>query len=135
MEYMVQLKDIHKSYGKNEILKGINMNIKKGEIVVILGPSGSGKTTLLRCINFLERADWFLLAQFLLMMLSCAALSSKETTWLKSFVASSTCLFSTANKNFFLAVAISDFIDLLIAFFVAVTKTLFFADLMFCIVF
>lgn len=57
MEYMVQLKDIHKSYGKNEILKGINMNIKKGEIVVILGPSGSGKTTLLRCINFLERAD------------------------------------------------------------------------------
>lgn len=57
MEYMVQLKDIHKSYGNNEILKGINMNIQKGEIVVILGPSGSGKTTLLRCINFLEKAN------------------------------------------------------------------------------
>lgn len=57
MEYMVQLSDIHKSFGSNQILKGINMNIKKGEIVVILGPSGSGKTTLLRCINFLERAD------------------------------------------------------------------------------
>lgn len=57
MEYMVELKNIHKSFGKNEILKGIDMNIKKGEIVVILGPSGSGKTTLLRCINFLERAD------------------------------------------------------------------------------
>lgn len=57
MQTMVELKDIHKSFGKNEILKGINMKIKKGEIVVILGPSGSGKTTLLRCINFLERAD------------------------------------------------------------------------------
>lgn len=57
MEYMVQLNNIHKSFGKNEILKGINMNIKKGEIVAILGPSGSGKTTLLRCINFLEKAD------------------------------------------------------------------------------
>lgn len=57
MNYMVQLNNIHKSFGKSEILKGINMNVKKGEIVVILGPSGSGKTTLLRCINFLERAD------------------------------------------------------------------------------
>lgn len=57
MEYMVQISDIHKSFGKNQILKGINMDIKKGEIVVILGPSGSGKTTLLRCINFLEKAD------------------------------------------------------------------------------
>lgn len=57
MEYMVELKNIHKSFGSNEILKGIDMNIKKGEIVVILGPSGSGKTTLLRCINFLDKAD------------------------------------------------------------------------------
>lgn len=57
MEYMVELNNIHKSFGKNEILKGIDMKVKKGEIVVILGPSGSGKTTLLRCINFLEKAD------------------------------------------------------------------------------
>lgn len=57
MDYMIRLDNIHKSFGKNEILKGINMDIKKGEIVVILGPSGSGKTTLLRCINFLEKAD------------------------------------------------------------------------------
>lgn len=57
MEYMVQLENIHKSFGKNQILKGVNMNIRKGEVVVILGPSGSGKTTLLRTINFLDSAD------------------------------------------------------------------------------
>ncbi|MDF2677799.1 MAG: hypothetical protein K0Q97_2126 [Bacillota bacterium] len=57
MEYMVQLENIHKSFGKNQILKGVNMNIRKGEVVVILGPSGSGKTTLLRTINFLDSAN------------------------------------------------------------------------------
>lgn len=54
---MLEIRDIHKSFGKNEILKGVNLKINKGDVVVILGPSGSGKTTLLRCINFLERAD------------------------------------------------------------------------------
>ncbi len=54
---MIILKDIHKSFHKNEVLKGVSLEIRKGEVVVILGPSGSGKTTLLRCINFLERAD------------------------------------------------------------------------------
>lgn len=54
---MVELKNIHKSFGDNHILKGINMSVDKGEVVVILGPSGSGKTTLLRTINFLESAD------------------------------------------------------------------------------
>ena len=54
---MIQLKGIRKSFGKNEVLKGVDLNVKKGEVVVILGPSGSGKTTLLRCINFLEAAD------------------------------------------------------------------------------
>jgi L-cystine transport system ATP-binding protein len=57
MEYMVQLENIHKSFGKNQILKGVNLNIEKGEVVVILGPSGSGKTTLLRTVNFLDSAD------------------------------------------------------------------------------
>jgi L-cystine transport system ATP-binding protein len=57
MEYMVQLENIHKSFGNNKILKGVNLNIEKGEIVVILGPSGSGKTTLLRTINFLDCAN------------------------------------------------------------------------------
>jgi L-cystine transport system ATP-binding protein len=54
---MIEIKDISKSFGKNAILKGMNVTIEKGEVVVILGPSGSGKSTFLRCINFLERAD------------------------------------------------------------------------------
>lgn len=54
---MLEIQNIHKSFGKNEILKGVNLKIDKGDVVVILGPSGSGKTTLLRCINFLEKAD------------------------------------------------------------------------------
>ena len=57
MAEMVELKNIHKSFGGNHILKGVNMSIGKGEVVVILGPSGSGKTTLLRTINFLDAAD------------------------------------------------------------------------------
>ncbi|WP_462410787.1 amino acid ABC transporter ATP-binding protein [Neobacillus sp. Marseille-QA0830] len=54
---MLEINNIHKSFGNNEILKGVHLKIDKGDVVVILGPSGSGKTTLLRCINFLERAD------------------------------------------------------------------------------
>lgn len=54
---MIELKGVHKSFGNNEVLKGINLKVNKGEVVVVLGPSGSGKTTLLRCINFLESAD------------------------------------------------------------------------------
>ena len=54
---MLEIKNIHKSFGNNEILKGVDLAIDKGDVVVILGPSGSGKTTLLRCINFLENAD------------------------------------------------------------------------------
>lgn len=54
---MIKISNIHKSFGKNEILKGVDINIEQGEVTVIIGPSGSGKTTLLRCISFLERAD------------------------------------------------------------------------------
>jgi L-cystine transport system ATP-binding protein len=54
---VIELRNIHKSFGKLHVLKGVDLTIAKGEVVVILGPSGSGKTTLLRCINFLEHAD------------------------------------------------------------------------------
>ncbi|REK76974.1 amino acid ABC transporter ATP-binding protein [Paenibacillus paeoniae] len=52
---MIQLKQIKKSFGRHQVLKGIDLQVEKGQVVAILGPSGSGKTTLLRCINFLER--------------------------------------------------------------------------------
>ena len=54
---MIKIKSIKKKFGKNEVLKCIDLDIKKGEIVVILGPSGSGKSTLLRCINLLENPN------------------------------------------------------------------------------
>ena len=54
---MIQVKEVKKAFGKNEILKGVSLKVEKGDVVVLLGPSGSGKTTLLRCINFLEKAD------------------------------------------------------------------------------
>jgi len=54
---MIKLNDIWKAFHNNQVLKGINLEVQKGEVVVLLGPSGSGKSTLLRCINYLERAD------------------------------------------------------------------------------
>ncbi|PYE48298.1 amino acid ABC transporter ATP-binding protein [Paenibacillus barcinonensis] len=54
---MITLSNIHKSFGPQEVLKGIDLTVDQGDVVAILGPSGSGKTTLLRCVNFLERAD------------------------------------------------------------------------------
>ncbi|MBP3460231.1 MAG: amino acid ABC transporter ATP-binding protein [Lachnospiraceae bacterium] len=54
---VISVKDLYMSFGDLEVLKGVSMDIKKGEVVAILGPSGSGKTTFLRCINFLERAQ------------------------------------------------------------------------------
>ncbi|HIR91016.1 MAG TPA: amino acid ABC transporter ATP-binding protein [Candidatus Limicola stercorigallinarum] len=52
---MLSVHDLHKSFGDNEVLKGISFDVHKGEVVVILGPSGSGKSTILRCLNLLEK--------------------------------------------------------------------------------
>lgn len=54
---MLEIKNIKKSFGTLEVLKGVSFTVEKGDVVAILGSSGSGKTTLLRCINFLETAD------------------------------------------------------------------------------
>ncbi|MEY8291814.1 amino acid ABC transporter ATP-binding protein [Carnobacteriaceae bacterium 52-44] len=51
---MLKINNLEKSYGENEVLKGISTEIKKGEVVAIIGPSGSGKSTLLRCMNLME---------------------------------------------------------------------------------
>ena len=52
---MIEFRDVHKSFGNLEVLKGINLNIEKGQVVTLIGPSGSGKSTILRCINLLEK--------------------------------------------------------------------------------
>ena len=51
---MIYVNNLYKSFGKNEVLKGIDEHIAKGEVVVVIGPSGSGKSTFLRCLNLLE---------------------------------------------------------------------------------
>ncbi|MBP1970529.1 polar amino acid transport system ATP-binding protein/glutamine transport system ATP-binding protein [Virgibacillus natechei] len=51
---MIKVQDLHKSFGKNEVLKGINCQIEPSEVVCVIGPSGSGKSTFLRCLNMLE---------------------------------------------------------------------------------
>ena len=51
---MVKVKDAHKHFGQLHVLKGVNLEVARGEVVVIIGPSGSGKSTLLRCLNYLE---------------------------------------------------------------------------------
>lgn len=55
---ILEIRDLTKSFGKTEVLKGVSFSMEEGEVVSIIGASGSGKTTLLRCINFLERADF-----------------------------------------------------------------------------
>jgi len=57
MESIIQIENVHKNFGNVHALRGVSLNIEKGEVVVIIGPSGSGKSTLLRCINRLEEFD------------------------------------------------------------------------------
>ena len=54
---MLSAVNIHKKFGRLEVLKGVDLSVNKGDVVAIIGPSGSGKSTLLRCINLLEEAD------------------------------------------------------------------------------
>lgn len=56
-DYMLEVEDIHKSFGKLEVLKGVSFKIKESEVFSLIGASGSGKTTLLRCTNYLEKPD------------------------------------------------------------------------------
>ncbi|MDO4903186.1 MAG: amino acid ABC transporter ATP-binding protein [Limosilactobacillus sp.] len=56
-QYKVQVKDLHKSYGTNEVLSGVDLNVKPKEVVCMIGPSGSGKSTFLRCLNRLETTN------------------------------------------------------------------------------
>jgi polar amino acid transport system ATP-binding protein len=57
MSDMVVVQDVYKSFGRVDVLKGINLSIERGEVICLIGPSGSGKSTLLRCINHLETID------------------------------------------------------------------------------
>jgi len=56
-ELLLKVEDLHKSYGRESVLRGVSFELKKGETKVVIGPSGTGKTTLLRCINGLTRPD------------------------------------------------------------------------------
>ena len=53
----IDVQDLHKYFGDNEVLKGIDFHVGNGEVVCVIGPSGSGKSTLLRCVNLLEVVD------------------------------------------------------------------------------
>ncbi|HEY5473784.1 MAG TPA: ATP-binding cassette domain-containing protein, partial [Candidatus Limnocylindrales bacterium] len=53
-EVIVEVKALQKYFGRNHVLKGVDLQVRKGEVIVLIGPSGSGKSTFLRCLNFLE---------------------------------------------------------------------------------
>ncbi|WP_288756133.1 ATP-binding cassette domain-containing protein, partial [uncultured Pseudomonas sp.] len=54
MSTILTVRDLHKSFGTHEVVKGVDMDVRQGEVVVIIGPSGSGKSTFIRCLNSLE---------------------------------------------------------------------------------
>lgn len=93
---MLEAREVRKSFGGQEILKGIDLTVGKGDVVAILGPSGSGKTTFLRCLNFLTRADKGVLC-FEGQMVDLSAASRKEIAALRRRTA-----FVFQNYNLFL---------------------------------
>lgn len=79
---MIEIKNIHKQFGIHHVLKGINLTVRKGEVVTIIGPSGSGKTTFLRCLNLLERPDEGIISIHD-KVINCRFPSKKEVHWLR----------------------------------------------------
>ena len=61
-DVIVRIKDLHKSYGDLEVLRGIDIDVHRGEVVVVLGPSGSGKTTLMNMIGCMDDGQWGILS-------------------------------------------------------------------------
>ena len=56
-EVIIDVKNLHKKYGHTEVIKGVDLTVRKGEVICIIGPSGAGKSTILRCLNGLEQAS------------------------------------------------------------------------------
>ena len=56
-EVIIDVKNLHKNYGHTEVIKGVDLTVRKGEVICIIGPSGAGKSTILRCLNGLEQAS------------------------------------------------------------------------------
>ena len=79
---MLKVTQVKKNFNGNQVLKGIDLNVEKGDVIAIIGPSGSGKTTLLRCINFLEKADSGIL-EFDGQTFDLAKITKKETLQLR----------------------------------------------------
>ena len=83
---MLEVRDVHKSFGSLEVLRGVSLTVEKGDVVAILGPSGSGKTTLLRCMNFLETAGSGTMV-FDGRTFDMARASRKDIAWLRHWTA------------------------------------------------
>ncbi len=82
VEPLIELKDVSKSYGKNQVLNNISLKVAKGEVIVLIGPSGCGKSTLLRCLNGLEEI------QGGSVLFRNEDLTAKNTDWKKNKTAS-----------------------------------------------